>query len=413
MTTVRSVESVDKPLVFAKCTKVMCVGIACVLLVAGLAPFHAPKNNVKWLANGNGLQFRRYSSILSASAFRETDAKDPSESIELWLVPRSLRSTNAIVSFDGSDHPGAAFIVRQYKDALVVRQYHIDDKGVTRVEWLAVSKAFREATSVLVTVTLGKKGTAIYLDGVIAETFASRGRSTNNLTGRLVVANSPAINDSWPGQILGLAIYRSQLTASQVAEHYTGWTKAYRPLPIRQGEAAVALYLFNEGEGNIVRNQLHSGSDLIIPQRYFVLHPQFLSSVMRDYRRNWQYWQDIALNISGFVPLGLFVTIYFSEVRAIKHPAVGAVIVGLLISLTIECLQVFLPTRSSGLTDVVTNTLGTAMGVIICRSSLVQSVLTKIRQCDMSSAASDEVKGVRTDPSNLVAPSTKPISLSA
>ena len=365
---------------FARLIKVLCGGILCALFAVGLFPFQAPKNQVEWLDNRNGLQFSRFSSILSAVAFHAKAANyDTPESIELWAAPNSLRSTSTIASFDGSDHPGVGFLLRQYKDALVVRQHYVDNQAVSRVEWLTVAKAVHEATPIFVTITLGKQGTSIYLDGVLGEAFATLGTSANNLTGRLVLANSPQANDSWPGQILGLAMYRSQLTPEQVAEHYESWTKTQQPV-IREDEAPFAVYLFNERKGNIVRNQLDSAGDLIIPERYFVLHPRVFSSVVRDYRANRQYWQDIGVNLAGFIPLGFCVAIYLSEVYAIKRPAAATIAVGLLISLTIESLQVFLPTRSSGSTDLITNTLGTAIGVLFYRSSLARGLLTCIRE---------------------------------
>ena len=79
----------------------------------------------------------------------------------------------------------------------------------------------------------------------------------------------------------------------------------------------------------------------------------------------------------GFIPLGFFFCSYFSLVRRIKNPTLVTIAVGFLVSLTIEVLQAFLPTRDSGTTDLMTNTFGTALGVILYSWSVRQNWLTR------------------------------------
>jgi VanZ family protein len=365
---------------YARLVGALCACVLCGILVAGLWPFHVPGNQVKWRENDDGLDFGRYGSVLSTGTFPGSTLNDESAgSIEIWLEPRFLGSKHTILSFDGSDHPGAPFSLHQYNDALVLHQHNVDSHGTARTAGFRVDNMFREKRPVFLTIALGKQNTLVYLDGSLLKAFPIRGTSTNNLTGRLVVANSPGIDDSWSGQILGLVIYHRQLTAAQVAQHYEGWTKNQRPA-LAQDDAPVALYLFNEHAGDIVHNQLDPETDLVIPKRYFVLHSAFLRSPWREYHPSWSYWKDVGINIAGFIPMGFCVVAYFSSVRTMERAAAATIVLGFVTSLTIETLQAFLPTRDSGMTDLITNTLGTAIGVILYRLYVTQQLLTKVKQ---------------------------------
>ena len=66
----------------------VCVLVLAGMLVAGLWPFHSPRNQVTWLRAGNGLQFGRHGVILSSA--RLNPAPEPADgpcSLEIWVEP--------------------------------------------------------------------------------------------------------------------------------------------------------------------------------------------------------------------------------------------------------------------------------------------------------------------------------------
>jgi VanZ like family len=363
---------------YRKTLGALCVCVVCVILTAGLWPFWAPRNNVHWLQTGDGLEFGHHGSAVSAGAFRNGNETNTSGTLEIGLNAARSQNGGTILSFDASSHPGEPFSLQQFGNSLVVRRNNVDAKGVSRTALMSVPGLFRSSPQPLfLTITLNKRGMSTYVNGLLAGVFPIVG-TWNDFTGRLVLANSPTAHNSWLGKINRLAIYRQELAPGQIAGDYASWIGKRKP-GLEIEEAPVALYLFNDHEGRVAHNSVDGATDLVIPPRYFVLHPQFLSTPWREYHRTWGYWQDVLINISGFIPFGFCICAYFSLVRWTRRPATATVVLGLLTSLTIELLQVLLPTRSSGMTDLMTNTLGTALGVMIYRSVLGQRLLLGAR----------------------------------
>jgi VanZ family protein len=363
---------------------VLCICTLAIILVAGLWPFHAPLNDVGWLHGGNGIRFGQHGSVMSSTAFRPQSSESLGAcALEVWLEPTLQKGRHTILAFEGLGGDGAPFLLQQNGDSLIVQRHNVDENSTYRTAEFSVDGALPAKKRVFVTVTMGSQETSVYLDGGLIKTAQIQGKPTSSFTGRLVLGNSPSASDSWSGQIVGLALYDRRLDAAQVSKHFADWTKNSRPAFTDKMEP-IAAYLFGERGGRVVHNQVTAGTDLAIPARYFVLHPEFLSLPWHHYHATWSYWADLTVNIAGFVPFGFFLVAYLSAARPTQR--VGAITIGagFLTSLTIEILQAFLPTRDSGMNDLITNTLGTAVGVLIYRSFWVQ---TLVKQMSVSKLA--------------------------
>jgi Concanavalin A-like lectin/glucanases superfamily len=84
--------------------------------------------------------------------------------------------------------------------------------------------AFRDGKSAFWTVTFGQSGAAAYRDGALIRRSTVT-PSGNELSGRLVIGNSPIFSDGWSGILRGLAIYDVALDRAQTMRHYASWTK--------------------------------------------------------------------------------------------------------------------------------------------------------------------------------------------
>jgi hypothetical protein len=353
----------------ARILGLVCVFLLCGLLVAGLWPFHAPRNEVTWLERSNGLRFGGHGTISSSGTFNTIFQNEARVSLEIWSQPSRTTASNIFLTFYTSENP-LQFSLRQYRADLVLRTEFRDEQRHASIRTADIEGVFSSDKPSFVTITASPRGTAVYLDGVLLRTFPGFWLSGRDLAGQLVFGGSPVECDTWAGQLRGLAIYRQELTGAQVLQHYKSWTTERRP-SITADQRSVALYVFEERRGNVVHDQVGSGIDLHIPEQFTLVDPTFLGSPsLRD-------WHDILVNIAGFIPVGFFFRAYFST-RQIKRPAAAAMAVGGVLSLTVEILQVFLPTRDSDMTDLITNVLGTSVGVVLYRCKGVRAFLVKI-----------------------------------
>jgi len=359
---------------------VISAAILCGTLVVGLWPLTPhPKNQVAWLENGNGLRFNHYGTILSSDGFKPTDFEGGAPcSLEIWSKPRSIYDINitTMLAFY-SPEKLVSFSLRQSTSDLVFQRQNWNRLGRVSEVHIDADDVLRQGTAAFITLTASAQGTAIYVDGALAKSSSHFGLSSRDFAGQLVVGNSPVANDSWTGDLRGLAIYDRQLTSMEVIEHFNSWTKNGRPA-ISEKEGPAALYLFDERAGSVIHNRAGSAPDLYIPDHYLIVRQTLLEVPWKEYHSGWDYDKDILINIGGLIPLGFVFCAYFSSALHLRRTLLITILLGFTVSLTIEVLQGFIPTRNSGMTDVITNTLGTAIGALVFQWKITQAIFSRV-----------------------------------
>jgi hypothetical protein len=353
----------------ARILTLLCACVLAGILVAGLWPFFPPKNDVRWLKNQNGLRFGDYATIVSTGALNLSTEK-PGCSLEIWLQPGLTIDSNTILDVYSRQMP-FQFRMRQSGDDLELLRHYSNDSDRKNGDKLYVDHVFDKARSTLIAVTGNAQNTSVYIDGQLTKSSQDFGFISSDLRGKLILGAAPVTDDRWSGTLMGLAIYSESLTPEQVMADYRDWSQSERLFAVSSTGTA-ALYLFSERSGNMVHTEIGGGPDLNIPARFRVEGQAFLTPPWLEYAPGWSYYKYNLINIVGFVPLGLFFYARFWRLGRERSAVLKTMVVGAATTLTIEILQAFIPTRQSGTTDLITNTLGTALGIVLFRCAPVQ-----------------------------------------
>jgi hypothetical protein len=328
------------------------------MLIACLQPFQAPKNTAAWVGRGHGIVFGRHGVVLSSDSLAPPGSReDASSSFELWLLPDLDRHKGSILAIYSVENP-RQLSIEQYNGGLAVRSASAGDPLRVGSAPSYTHGVFAPGKTVFVSITSDQRGTDVYVDGILRKTSPAF-RITNRMLSGKVVFGAAAVSDySWAGQMLGLAIYSRALGPADVQRHYTSWTKHGRP-ELSDTDYPLAVYLFEEGAARQNRSAVQGGSDLYMPERYVVPAKGVLLPPSLD------NWSDIVANILGFVPFGFTLCGYLMSSGRVRPAVIVTSVICGALSLLIETVQVYLPTRDSSMTDVITNFVGGTIGALI------------------------------------------------
>jgi VanZ family protein len=362
-----------------------------VLLGAGLSPFNPfPKNNVDWVSGEKALQFGHHGiayttqplgaeALVSSSAVSNSGALDkPTCSLEIRLRPHVpyLRGSGTLLVFYDPENP-LQFRLMQWHDELLIRRDHLAENGHFKTVELELERVFMADEPVFFTITSGPTRTIAYRNGILAGTSTRLGLSCTDFAGQLFLGNSPEADYRWQGKLSALNIYRRELSAQDVKRNFEAFETGNK-IQATKDPTLVASYVFENGSGKVVLNGAGPAPDLRIPAVFRIVHKKFLM-LPSDETPDKLETRDILINIFGLAPFGFLLFIYLSELRHWKHAVLATVLSGFALSMFIEVAQWFIPSRSSDLIDLFTNTFGTWLGVLAFHLHPLQRLAAKLK----------------------------------
>jgi VanZ family protein len=351
----------------------ICLTILIIILIAGIWPFNFfPKNKVVWLQDKNGVYFSSQGMILSPDPLNDQQQSllnKKSITIEILIHPTEEPpdNINRILSIYDGEGSEITFLGQWKKDLIIQSRIRKPVGNILHSE-IGADDAFGKDQDYLLSITSGTEGTAIYINGQLARSYP-RHRLLGSVTSKkigFILGNSPVGKNSWKGRITRLAIYNRTITADQIVKHYQSYLKNNFTMRTEK-EGCIGLYLFNEKQGAVIKDYSNLNNNLTIPVLFRPIKKIILDPPWHNSHWNKSFIQDTIINLLGFVPLGFFFTAFLLKASNWKKKIIyiGVAATGFAISLAIELSQIYLPSRYSQLGDVICNSVGTVLGILI------------------------------------------------
>jgi hypothetical protein len=357
----------------------LAVAVLTGILIFGLNPQgYKFSNEVSWIKDQPGIRYSKYGIAYTNSfsnMIEENASKPNCFSIELALKPANYheKGTNFIlVLHNGRDR--SQLLIWQYHSWIILMNGDDYDHR-RRTKRIAVNIASQSPTTRFVTVTTGKEGTEVYVNGRLARRkkdlilkIPDSGKT------RLLVGNSIYGKQSWQGDVYGLAFYGYILTAQDIKRHFNRWSQD-RNFSFANKDNPAILYYFDEKAGGMAIDHADGKHHLEIPARMQIFKKKILSSDGSGFKFNSSAYEDNILNLFGFIPFGFILAATLIKLGGTleKHYFFITVSFCFTVSLIIEILQAWLPSRSSSMPDLIFNTLGALIGTLILKFFILSS----------------------------------------
>lgn len=238
--------------------------------------------------------------------------KEGQISIEVWLKPATEPNSSVptVVTFYDAKN-AEKLMIGQWKSTMLARIPISESENKKPYREIGARDAMVPGQVKFVTITSGKEGSTIYLDGKLARQARDFRILAENETlagHRVYLGNSVDIVRPWSGDIFGFAIYGKALTETEVLQSFQQWTMSSNPSNI-DNNGLIARYTFNRKSGTRISNAAGSANPLLIPP---VL--EFNKKILAPLQIFQADAGDVIINIIGFIPFGLVIALLLSKI---------------------------------------------------------------------------------------------------
>jgi len=349
--------------------------LALVLLItlwAGLKPKgYRFRNDATWLQRTCGIAIGPIGIAYSRDSLQwlRQNSQDSGFTIEMSVKPYKYHRDGSpyILSFWDGASP-APLVVGQWLNHLIVRVRDMD--ALKKYREFGARNILEEGKSELIQIVSDQSKTSVYNNGkVVCDPIDMSIIPASGLQGRFILGSSATGGSLWSGEYFGIALYQRKLSSEEIALRFIRWDSLGRTIlsPVTR---AAHFFRFDETKGTIAHDCIANGFDLNVPPIFHIVKKQILTGPWDDFQWNRSYILDVTINLFGFFPLGFFMSLFLFEIGGIqsrKKNLVLTVFICFIISLCIELVQVYIPTRSSQLSDLVLNSLGGLLGGVLVK----------------------------------------------
>lgn len=329
--------------------RLLFAAVLLITLVAGLHPReYRFRNNVERNDNGTGFRFGKHgvaytNPILDAATVERLNRNGFELAFSLGSEGETREGFAFIVQIHSGDD-AKQFIVGRYSDHLIVMYGDDYRHQFKRPRISTVLTESQRIKGVNIVIRSNANGSSIELDGVVAARkdnvkFQIPHSPKNS---RIVLGNSVYGTHSWEGELREVVLSESEKRDEPILS-YSMLNKLDEAVP---------------NHGSVV-------GDLLVPQQFFVIERAFLKwPLNHQFEVNSSFYNDVVLNLFGFIPFGFVMGILLLFRSKVKLLAISTCS-SAAVSLCIEFTQTWMPSRNSSLLDFLLNLGGGFIGALL------------------------------------------------